>query len=177
MQVFAEKGFEGASLAELTAAMRINRFSMYATYGNKETLYVKAMETFNDMRKARVTSLLGGESARDSLEELLRDIVERFTDSAHGVCFVTQAPLTSKEASKETRDLMAKRRGEVEQAISNRIKKAIKDGELPKSVSADDLARFFAVVIQGLALQAQHGGTKEELLSVVDVAMERWPKA
>src|ERR1700761_826066 len=87
MLVFAEKGYENASLADLTKAMGINRFSMYATFGSKEQLYVLAMEMFNDMRKQRVTADLSGPSARGSIAILLREIVVRFTDPGHGVCF------------------------------------------------------------------------------------------
>jgi AcrR family transcriptional regulator len=174
--VFAEKGFEGASLADLTSAMGINRFSLYATFGNKEQLYVKAMEGFNAARKQYVTAILAGNSARESVARLLKQSVENFTaHQGHGTCFVTQGPLTSAEASKETRKLMADRRAEVEQAIRHRLEQAIKEGEMPPDVSAEDLARMFAVLIQGFALQAQHGGTQEELLRVVDLAMEKWP--
>jgi AcrR family transcriptional regulator len=174
MLVFAAKGFEGASLADLTTAMGINRFSMYATFGNKEQLYVKAMEAFNDGRRQRVTETLAGPSARDSIEQLLKEIIVRFT-SDHGVCFVTQGPLTSEEASEETRKLIARRRAEVEKAIRQRIERAIEEGELTDAVSAKDFARYFAVMIQGFALQAQHGGTREELIRVVEIAMKNWP--
>jgi hypothetical protein len=46
---------------------------------------------------------------------------------------------------------------------------------LPPEASPEDLARFYAVMIKGIALQAQHGGTRDELLRVVDVAMANWP--
>ena len=39
LQVFWRKGYEGASLAELTEAMGINRPSLYAAFGNKEALF------------------------------------------------------------------------------------------------------------------------------------------
>jgi AcrR family transcriptional regulator len=176
MLVFAEKGFENASLADLTAAMGINRFSMYASFGNKEQLYVKAMEAFNDARQQRVIDTLAGPTARASIEQLLQEIAERFTDKAHGVCFVTQAPLTAEDVSDDTRKLMAKRRAEVEIAIRHRLEKAVTEGELPATVSPADLARFYAVLIQGLALQAQHGGTRKQLARVVELAMANWPE-
>jgi AcrR family transcriptional regulator len=175
MLVFANKGFESASLADLTMAMGINRFSMYASFGNKEQLYVKAMEAFNDARQQGVVEALAGPSARDSIEKLLLGVAERFTDPGHGVCFVTQAPLTAEDVSDETRKLMSKRRNEVELALKKRLERAVKEGELPKMVSPADLACFYAVVIQGIALQAQHGGTAAQLKRAAVLAMAGWP--
>jgi AcrR family transcriptional regulator len=176
MEVFAEKGYLAASLPDLTAAMGINRFSMYATFGNKEELYVKAMTAFNDAGKQRIIETLAGTPARASIIQLLKEIIERFTDKAHGVCFVTQAPLALEDASEQTRALMAKQRCEVEAAIRRRLEKAVKDGELPARAEPADLARFYAVVIQGFALQAQHGGTRDELMRVLDEVMASWPE-
>lgn len=176
MQVFAEKGYEGASLSDLTSAMKINRFSMYSSFGNKEALYVKAMERFNQARRKGLIEALAGTSARNSVEKLLRNAISRFTDPEHGNCFFTQAPLAPEEASPETRALMARRRAEVEQAMSERFERAIEDGELPPGVSAAALAGYFAVLIQGFALEAQHGGKCEDLMRVVDVAMANWPQ-
>ncbi len=175
MGVFAEKGYENASLADLTSAMKINRFSMYSSFGNKEQLYVRTMEIFNQARRERVAEFLSGPSARQSMDRWLRDIVEKFTEEGHGVCFVTQAPLSREAASRETRDLMEKRRMEVEQAIKRRLELAIEEGELPAGTCAGALAAFYAVIIQGMALQAQHGGKREDLMGVVDVAMSKWP--
>jgi AcrR family transcriptional regulator len=176
MLVFAEKGFENASLADLTAAMGINRFSMYASFGNKEQLYVKAMDAFNDQRQQGVIETLAGPSARAGIEQLLMGVAERFTDTGHGVCFVTQAPLTTEVVSDDTRKLMAKRRAEVETAIRHRLEKAVKDGEVLPNNSPADLACFYAVIIQGIALQAQHGGTREQMKRVVEVALANWPE-
>jgi AcrR family transcriptional regulator len=175
--VFADKGFEGTSLTDLTKAMGINRFSLYATYGNKEALYLKAMERFNECREAHLLKTLSAPTAREGVSQLLRDSVTNFTDnSGAGSCFVTQGPLIDEETSDRTRRRVAEMRASVEKLIRERLEQAIKDGELPESVSAADLARFVAVTIQGFALQAQHGGTRDELLKVIAVFMQQWPK-
>jgi DNA polymerase III alpha subunit len=62
-----------------------------------------------------------------------------------------------------------------EGAARKRLDRAVEDGELSSDVSTADLAKFYTVVIQGLALQAQHGGARKDLLRVVAVAMDRWP--
>jgi AcrR family transcriptional regulator len=177
MRVFAEKGYENASLSDLTSAMKINRFSMYASFGNKEALYVKAMECFNQVRRQRLQDFLSDKSAREGVRQLLRDVVIKFTDAdGHGLCFVIQAPLNSKAASPETRTLMVKRRAEVAQALRARLELAVEQGELPADACAADLAEFYAVMIQGFALQAQHGGSREDLFRVIDIAMSKWPE-
>lgn len=174
--VFADKGFESASLSDLTEAMGINKFSLYATYGNKEALYVKAMAEFNEARYKRVAQTLDAPLARDGIRKLLIGVAGYFTDpKAPGTRFVTQTPLAANKASQKTRRHVAEMRASVEKLIRERFDRALKEGELPADTSAADLARFFAVTIQGFALQAQHGGTREELLRVIDVAMARWP--
>jgi hypothetical protein len=110
------------------------------------------------------------------VHRLLRKVVTNLTDPAGaGVCFVTQGPLTAPDASEGTRRYVAKKRAAIELALRDRFDRAVEAGELPLTVSATDLARFYAVVIQGIALQAQHGGTQEQLFGVVDMAMESWP--
>jgi len=49
-------------------------------------------------------------------------------------------------------------------------------GREAKILKTADLARYYAVVFQGLALQAQHGGTRKELIRVLDAVMASWPE-
>src|SRR2546430_15073461 len=48
MHVFWAKGYEGASLSDLTRAMRVNRPSLYAAFGNKEQLFRKVLDRYRD---------------------------------------------------------------------------------------------------------------------------------
>lgn len=103
---------------------------------------------------------------------------------------MTQEPLTGSDASDETRQYAGRKRAAIELPLRDLFDRAIKGGELPHKVSSEGLARFYAVVIQGLALQAQHGGTREQLLSVdaqsrasrddlyrtMKLALESWPE-
>ena len=44
--VFWAKGYEGASMADLTEAMGITKPSLYAAFGNKEALFHKALDLY-----------------------------------------------------------------------------------------------------------------------------------
>jgi AcrR family transcriptional regulator len=176
-QLFGEKGFEGASLSDLCEAMGINRPSMYATFGNKEDLYCKAVERYMVVGEQHIAECLSASTTRDGVDRLMRDVVLQFTDTqGPGVCFITQKPLTSPEVSDETQQYFAQRRTTLEVMLRHKFERALESGELPPDASPEDLARFYSVMVQGIALQAQHGGTREQLLRVVDVAMEQWPR-
>ncbi|HTA77102.1 MAG TPA: TetR/AcrR family transcriptional regulator [bacterium] len=177
MQVFSEKGFEATSLSDLTKAMGINRTSMYATYGNKEALFRKAMDFYVSESEAHLEKALSAETAKQAVEDLLHNGVYMATEpEGPGVCFITQSPLTGPDASKETREYLEFKRSTVLRMLKNRFEKAKADGELPEKVTPEDLANFFFVVIQGLSLQAQHGGTREQLMRTADIAISQWPQ-
>jgi len=175
--VFADKGYEGASLDDLTGAMGINRVSMYATFGNKEALFRKAMERFSTVQGKHLATCLSAPTARAAVESLLRTIVIVITrPDGPGVCFITQPPLTAEDTSEETRRFVALRRKDIERGLQRRLEQGIKAKGLPRGASAGDLARYYALLLQGLALQVQHGATKDQLMRVVDVAMAAFPK-
>jgi AcrR family transcriptional regulator len=177
MRVFAAKGYEAASLTALECAMGINRVSIYATFGNKEALFVRAMDRYITLGNQRFGQCLAARTARQAFERVLREAVAMFTDpQGQGVCFVTQAPLTSADISAETKQFVAEKRAGIESMLRCRLTQAMKEDELPPDMAVEDTARFYAVTILGLALYAQHGGAESELMRVVDFAMSRWPQ-
>src|SRR5213083_579727 len=70
MHVFWAKGYEGASLSDLTRAMRINRPSLYAAFGNKEQLFRKVLDRYVDGPLAYFGKALTAPNARDVIEQI-----------------------------------------------------------------------------------------------------------
>src|ERR1700723_557173 len=70
MRVFWEKGYEGASLADLTRAMRIERPSLYAAFGNKEQLFRKVLDRYMNGPLAYFGNALAAAKARDVIEQI-----------------------------------------------------------------------------------------------------------
>src|ERR1700704_2217328 len=71
MQVFWQKGYEGASLSDLTHAMGVNRPSLYAAFGDKETLFRKALDRYTKGPAAYVREALKQPTARAVTQQLL----------------------------------------------------------------------------------------------------------
>ena len=70
MHVFWAKGYEGAALSDLTQAMRINRPSLYAAFGNKEQLFRKVLDRYMDGPVAYFGKALAAPKARDVVEQI-----------------------------------------------------------------------------------------------------------
>src|SRR5438876_10012648 len=95
LKVFWRKGYEGASLPALTRAMGINRPSLYAAFGNKESLFRKAVERYNAGPGAFFREALKAPTARGVVERLLRGAAEKQANprAPHG-CLIVHAALT-----------------------------------------------------------------------------------
>ena len=174
--VFAEKGYEHTSLSDLTQAMGINRTSMYLAFGSKEDLFLRAMKAYQARADAQLTECMSGPSARAGLEALLGAEVDMATGPDRvGVSFITQPPLTHAGASDAVIAGVKACRASVHLKLKDRFDQAARQGELPPLTDTDALARFYSIIIQGLALDAQHGGTRQQLLRAIDVALAAWP--
>ncbi|MDQ3185436.1 MAG: TetR/AcrR family transcriptional regulator, partial [Pseudomonadota bacterium] len=76
LRVFWTRGYEGASLTELTEAMGITRPSLYAAFGNKEALFRKALDLYEREKLAHVSEAIDAPTARGVAERLLRGSLE-----------------------------------------------------------------------------------------------------
>src|SRR5438094_9797375 len=145
LRMFWRKGFEGTSLSDLTKAMGINRPSLYAAFGNKEALFRKALDRYDDGPAAYVREALEEPTARAVVEPLLRGAVEQLSSPRHPQgCLMVQGALSCGTTADPIRRELAARRAAVEAAIRRRLQRAISDGDLPAGTAAGDLPRCVA---------------------------------
>jgi AcrR family transcriptional regulator len=176
LAVFWRKGYEGASLPELTRAMGINRPSLYAAFGNKEALFRRALDRYDQGPAGYFREALNEPTARAVAHRLLDGAVDLLTDRRNPRgCLLVQAALACGEAADPVRQELAAVRAALQDRIRKRLERARRDGELPRSVDCADLARYLATVLHGLAVQAATGATRAQLRRVARLAMRAWP--
>ena len=177
LKVFWRKGYEGASLPELTRAMGINRPSLYAAFGNKEALFRRVLDRYAAGPAAHVREALAEPTARAVAERVLEGSVELLTGprGPRG-CLLVHGALACGEAAESVRRELAARRAAGEAAIRQRFERARAEGDLPAGACAADLARYLATVIHGMAVEAAGGASREELRRVAELALRAWPK-
>ena len=115
LDVFWRKGYEGASLPDLTEAMGINRPSLYAAFGNKESLFRKALDRYVEGPAAYVAKALKQPTAREVAETLFYGGIELLTNPKNPRgCLAVQSALACGEAAATIRDELASRRKTLE---------------------------------------------------------------
>jgi AcrR family transcriptional regulator len=177
LDVFWRKGYEGASLPDLTKAMGINRPSLYAAFGNKEELFRKALDRYAEGRAGYVLDALKEPMARAAVERLLHGAIDLVTDprNPHG-CLMVHGALACGETGDGIRRELASRRAAAQTSLRKRFEQAKKEGDLPPDADPADLARYFATVLHGMAVQAASGASRKELQRVAETALRVWPK-
>lgn len=176
LEVFWRKGFEGASICDLTEAMGINPPSLYSAFGNKEQLFRQALDRYAEVYAERRREILAAPSAREAMEALLRDAARSLTDKSRPVgCLYVQAIAGASEHAACIREMLKSKREDSEREIRDRLRRAKAEGELPEDVDPAALARYVTTVAQGMSVQAAGGATRKELDRVVDLALGAWP--
>jgi len=176
LNVFWRKGYEGTSLDDLTAAMKINRPSLYAAFGNKENLFRRALERYSSGPAAHTCAALQAPTARAVAKRMLLGTVTLLTNPRHPRgCLIVQGALACGEGSESVQRELARHREAAVTALRKRFERARRDSDLPRSADAATLARYVLTVVHGLAVQAASGATRAELLRVVKIALRAWP--
>jgi AcrR family transcriptional regulator len=176
LRVFWRKGYEGASLTDLTEAMGITRPSLYAAFGNKESLFRKAWDLYERDKLSYVTTALEAQTARGVAERLLLGALAMQTSTCdpHGCLGVISTLACGQEAESVRAEVIARRKSS-EIALQKRFEEAKASGDLPAHIQAEDMAHYLYAVMQGMAVQAGAGAGCEELSRLVKTAMTLWP--
>jgi len=174
--VFWSKGYEGASMADLTDAMGITKPSLYAAFGNKEALFHKALDLYEAEKLEYMRKALQQPTARGVAEHILHGAIDAQTGShdPKGCLGVISMNACGAEAESIKADVM-QRRASSQAALFERFEQAKRDGDLPDHVDIPGLTGYLFAILQGMAVQAGSGATRADLERVVATSLMMWP--
>jgi AcrR family transcriptional regulator len=175
MEVFWNKGFEATSIADLTAAMGINPPSLYAAFGDKEKLFLQAVERYTS-RRGECCPYGNEPTARGAVRKLLTYMAEELSSSGHPRgCMMVMAAATSAGSSRHMQAILAQKRAGGRAHLKARIERGIQEGDVPAGTNAAELADFYSSLMAGMSLLARDGATRKSLLATVENAMRLFP--
>ena len=176
--VFWRKGYEGASYADLTEAAGVERPALYAAFGNKEALFKRVLERYNEHYMTHIPEALALPTSREVAAHMLYHSVEvntRFSDRTG--CLGVNGALAGSDESEPVRQALVEFRAAGGKLLRERFERAQADGDLPPSAKPDALAAFVMALLHGIAVQAKAGFSREMLDAVVEQALSTWPAA
>jgi AcrR family transcriptional regulator len=179
LDLFWRQGYEATSLAELTATMGLTPPSLYAAFGNKQQLFLQAMEHYSQTYGSSAQPAFdAAPTAREAIEALLGVAAATYASPLTPPgCPIISAATNCSPASADVESALRERRIISEAQLRQRIEQGISAGELPPDTNAAALGKFYAAVIQGMSVQARDGTTCPELAAIVATAMRAWPSS
>ncbi|MBD0747197.1 TetR/AcrR family transcriptional regulator [Streptomyces sp. CBMA152] len=153
LELFWRRGYEATSMADLVDHLGIGRASIYATFGNKHELYLKALDRYGEtMGEILVHELSGPGPALDAVRGVVRRFAAESTAARTRLngCFATNtateiAPHDTAAARRVVQDWER-----VETLLHSALVRAQAQGELPGDRDPRALARMFLVLMQGM---------------------------
>jgi AcrR family transcriptional regulator len=176
MGLFWRQGYEGTSLADLTRELGVTRPSLYAAFGSKEALFLRALDLY-EARAGYRQAALTAPTAEGYARALLEGAADLHGDKNNPPgCLGVQSALACAPQSNAVRNELARRRKVGESIIRDRLKRFKLKGDLPPQADPADLARYLSIVIYGITVQAAGGATRRELRRVTQIALRSWPE-
>jgi AcrR family transcriptional regulator len=174
--VFWRKGYEGASYTDLTQATGVERPALYSAFGNKEALFMRALERYYAHYLDFIPAALALPTSREVAAHILRNAVDlntRYPDRTG--CLGVHGALAGSDDAEPIRRALIDARAAGEALLRERFERAKAEGDLPATAAPAALAVFVLTMLHGMAVQAKAGFSREVLDTVVDHALSTWP--
>ena len=177
LRVFWERGFRATSITNLTDATGVGRTGLYAAYGNKESLFLLALDRYMALAYTDCAEMLEAEpDARRAVEAHLLRMADSITKpgNVHS-CMLMNTVQESAVLSSKVGERVTQLYRRILGAVEERLKRAQIEGQLGPDEDTDLLARFLQGQVIMLSVLARYGVEREVLIEMVKKAMRAWP--
>ncbi len=152
MGVFWEKGYDAASISDLTAAMGINRFSLYDTFGDKHALYLQALDAYMQSVVEPMVERINRVGTLDALGDYFAELIDaQHACTCSPCCMMHKAAISLASNDEATRARVERARDRIHHAFCQALTRIASAGELRSGVDVVDAAWALKIVLAGLA--------------------------
>ncbi|PAD21936.1 TetR/AcrR family transcriptional regulator [Terribacillus saccharophilus] len=171
MELFWIQGYEKTSMQDLVKYMGIHRRSLYDTFGDKHTLFIKALEHYNEIIRIRTENKVNRlESVKDAIRQLFEMVIVRDEQQIIGCLTVNTAvelSLHDDQAAEKVVESFSK----TELLLNNLVLRGQKSGEISKHLDAKKTSEFLHNSLVGLRVMTKTTDDIEKLNNVIDITL------
>ena len=170
--VFWEKGYDGASIEDLTRAMGINRPSLYATFGNKRDLFIRVIDRYARTHGSTAFSAFRIEpDNREAVSAFFLASIECATqDGRPRGCLINTVATDAAENDTDLRDKLSMMFSKTDRAIARHLE-ANQSDTSSGSHDPEGLARMTHSVTHSIMTRARAGASRAELTGIAESFM------
>ena len=152
MQAFWARGYEATSMQDLVDCMQINRGSLYATFGDKRSLFLQALRRYDERHRADwVAALEVSGGAKTAVIGAFDSVVDAVLyDGARDGCLLVNTALELSPHDSEVSAIVAQGLSEMEDFFRRMIEKGRRTGEIPAQIDPTETARALLSLFIGL---------------------------
>ncbi|MGY2049285.1 TetR/AcrR family transcriptional regulator [Methylobacterium sp. JK268] len=172
MEVFWEKGYEGAQLTDLTAAIGITAPSFYAAFGAKEAAFREAVDHYvATIGVPPMRALAEAPTVREGLRAMLMGSIDVALSRQPGGCLLILGVVNCLPANAAAREHLLGLRHRTVALIAERFERGIREGELPADFPVAQRAAFYHGIMQAISFQARDGASRADLEALIEPAL------
>lgn len=168
MELFWQQGYEKTSMSDLVEHMGIHRKSIYDTFGDKHSLYLKVIERYGEFSTAKFKSeTLRAKTSYQAIQYIFDYIIEGNEDKHYGCLFVnatTELGPWDQDVLKKTENAFT----HAENLIAEIIKKGQEDGEFTLKYDNELLGEVLHNTLLGLRVLVKTSASKEKMHKIAN---------
>ena len=148
--LFWEKGYHATSMQDLVSQMKVNRGSMYDTYGDKHQLFIESLqnyakETYSEYKQAAT----GAKSPFKAIELIVRKAIQRSFEEEK-VCMIVKSSFEMAPLDNDVKEILKQLSNALISIFEDLIEKAQQAGEISTNKNARQSAQFIVGSFAGL---------------------------
>ncbi|TFE22702.1 TetR/AcrR family transcriptional regulator [Cohnella luojiensis] len=172
MRLFWEQGYEKTSMMDLVSHMGVHKRSLYDTFGDKHSLYMKALNRYSDTIEQSIKSNMNGaRTAEKAIRLLLEAAIRQEEDELPKGCLMVNTAVELALHDSESRAWVNQSMNGSEQLIRGLIEAGQQSGELDKTLNAEQLSFYFHNAFTGLRVMAKTSDDREKLKQIIETTM------
>jgi len=170
-ELFRYQGYEKTSLQDLVSHMGIHRRSLYDTFGDKHTLFLKALEHYdNNMKKNMDIQVKNSSTAKDAIRSILEMAISQDNEKTVG-CLTINSAVELTLHDQKVAEKIEQNFSKTEKIILELLLRGQNSGEIPKHHDIEKLSQFIHNSFVGLRVLVKTTNDKNKFKNIIDTTL------